>query len=70
MNITINGKQNSFKEESLTITDLLKSEQVESPDMVSVQRNGLFVKKEDYDNTLLSDGDEVDFLYLMGGGAL
>jgi len=36
--------------------------------MVSIQLNGQFVNREDFDSTKVSDGDELDFLYFMGGG--
>jgi thiamine biosynthesis protein ThiS len=37
--------------------------------MVSVQLNGEFVESNLYDSTKVKDGDEIDFLYLMGGGS-
>jgi len=37
--------------------------------MVSIQLNGEFVVRDDYDSTLVNEGDEVDFLYFMGGGS-
>jgi len=36
--------------------------------MVSVQLNGAFVQRTDFEQTHIQDGDEVDFLYFMGGG--
>ena len=36
--------------------------------MVSVQINGEFVDRGDFNSTLVNDNDEVDFLYFMGGG--
>ena len=69
MKIKINGKTETVGETVLTIAGLLKIAKVENPEMVSVQRNGEFVAKENFDDTCLKDGDEVDFLYFMGGGA-
>jgi len=53
----------------LSVLDVIQMNNIFQPDMVSVQRNGEFVLKEDYSSTLLSEGDEVDFLYFMGGGS-
>jgi sulfur carrier protein len=53
----------------LSVLDIIKLNNVFQPEMVSVQRNGEFVLKEDYPTTLLNEGDEVDFLYFMGGGS-
>jgi len=53
----------------LSVLDVIQLNNVFQPEMVSVQRNGEFVLKDDYSSTLLSEGDEVDFLYFMGGGS-
>jgi len=53
----------------LTVLDVIKLNNVFQPDMVSVQHNGEFLLKENYASTLLSEGDELDFLYFMGGGS-
>jgi sulfur carrier protein len=36
--------------------------------MVSVQLNGEFVDRQQFAATMFKEGDEVDFLYFMGGG--
>jgi len=38
------------------------------PDMVSVELNGQILKRSDFENTVLKDGDKAEFLYFMGGG--
>jgi len=53
----------------LSVLDVIQLNNVFQPEMVSVQRNGEFVLKDDYASTLLNEGDEVDFLYFMGGGS-
>lgn len=53
----------------LSVLDVIQSNKVFQPEMVTVQRNGEFVLKDDYSSTQLSEGDEVDFLYFMGGGS-
>ena len=68
MNIKVNGEDKSFDKESVTITELLTLCEVAQPDMVSVQINGEFVKREDFGSKNVEDGNEVDFLYFMGGG--
>ena len=67
--ISVNGKAQEV-ETPITITDLIKLNNVAQPDMVSIQRNAEFVNREDFDSTQLVDGDELDFLYFMGGGSL
>lgn len=65
--ITLNGKKQEA-ETPVTISALLQQNNVAQPSMVSVQLNGEFVYQTDYDTTLVNEGDEVDFLYFMGGG--
>jgi len=68
MELKINGEATSFEQVSMTVAELLKVNDVEMPDMVSVQLNDEFVEKDKYNTTQLSPGDEVEFLYFMGGG--
>lgn len=67
MKIKINGKIKEFKKE-INITEILSQLKVEMPEAVSVQLNGKFVKKENFQKTFVREKDEVDFLYFMGGG--
>jgi len=69
MRITINGEAEEFNEQGLTVLQLLQAKKVESPEMVSVQHNGVFLDREQFGATTLTADDEVDFLYFMGGGA-
>lgn len=68
MNLTINGEKKEVAPESMTVTELLIHQGVEMPDMVSVQVNGGFVERDAFDSWIVRNGDEVDFLYFMGGG--
>lgn len=52
----------------ITVSELIKLNNVLQPEMVSVQVNEEFVEREDFDTLKLNDGDSVDFLYFMGGG--
>ena len=66
--IQVNGKDQEY-ELPLTLIDLIKKNNVAQPEMVSVQLNGEFLLSEKFETTLLSEGDEVEFLYFMGGGS-
>ena len=67
--ITVNGESQDVKL-PLTLTELIKQNNVEQPDMVSVQVNDDFVDRTEWDDIQIKDGDNVDFLYFMGGGSL
>ena len=53
----------------LSVSELIKQLLVENPEMVSVQVNEEFAEREDWEGIQLKEGDKVDFLYFMGGGA-
>jgi sulfur carrier protein len=63
MKLVVNGETKEFNVANLSISDLLKIENVKNPDVVTVQLNGKFFSKEQYTSTILKDGDEVEFLY-------
>ena len=65
--IKVNGKDQTLASE-ISISELLVQNSVAQPDMVSIQVNGKFINKEAYASTIVNHGDEVDFLYFMGGG--
>ncbi len=69
MQILINGELEQFGEKELSISHLLEKKNVESPEMVAVQLNGVFVDKQNYSTTVISNDDSLEFLYFMGGGA-
>jgi len=69
MHISVNGEQQEFNEVEINMSRLLEIRQVESPEMVAVQINGEFVKMENYPSTYLKSGDDIEFLYFMGGGS-
>lgn len=67
MKITVAGTKKDF-EEGLTISKLIELENVETPEYVTVSVNEEFAQRDDFETTILKDGDEVEFLYFMGGG--
>ena len=66
--IKVNGKEQSLNA-PLSLSELLVINNVAEPSMVSIQVNGNFVVREEYDTIQLKENDEVDFLYFMGGGS-
>lgn len=68
MNITVAGNKRQY-ESGLTIDELIKVEQVESPEYVTVTLNDEFLVRDNFSTTNLKEGDVVEFLYFMGGGA-
>ena len=52
----------------MTVEELIKQNNVENPELVSVQVNEEFLDRNEYAKRQVKDGDEVDFLFFMGGG--
>ena len=67
MTITVTGEKKEYKD-GLTLPELIELEDVETPQYVTVSINDEFVLTENRDNTVLKEGDSVEFLYFMGGG--
>lgn len=68
MELTINGEKVSISADELTISGLLQTQNVDMPDMVSVELNGEILDRSTFDAQHVVSGDQVEFLYFMGGG--
>lgn len=67
--ITVNGEAQEVQL-PISLTELIKQNDVQQPEMVSVQLNDDFVDRNEWDSIQMKEGDSVDFLYFMGGGTL
>lgn len=67
--ITVNGEAQEVQL-PLNLTELIKQNDVQQPEMVSVQVNDDFVDRNEWDALQIKEGDSIDFLYFMGGGSL
>lgn len=65
MQVKINGKPEEVA--SGTVLDLLKLKKIE-PQMVAVEVNDKVLDREHLGTTPLNEGDQVEFLFYMGGG--
>ena len=68
MFITIAGVKKEVAD-GINVIDLIKDENIESPEYVSVSINDDFIQREVFETTVLKEGDTVEFLYFMGGGS-
>ncbi len=69
MTITVSGEKKEVKD-GLTLPELIELEKVETPEYVTVSINEEFVDSDAKATTVLKDGDNVEFLYFMGGGSV
>lgn len=68
MTITVAGNKKEY-EEGINLPTLIEKEQIDNADYVTVTINDEFVEREKFPETIIKDGDVVEFLYFMGGGA-
>lgn len=68
MEIIVAGNKKEVAD-GLKLTELFTLENVETPEYVTVSLNEEFVPSDKVEETVLKDGDNVEFLYFMGGGS-
>lgn len=67
MKIILNNNAEDFEGDGLTITEVLKIKNFTFK-MLIVKINGSLVKKDEYDEATVHDGDNVNILHLISGG--
>ena len=64
--IHLNGKEQEIQT-GMTVSDILLKWKVR-PELVTVEVNENILQKLDYDGTEIKQGDNVEFVFYMGGG--
>jgi thiamine biosynthesis protein ThiS len=67
MMILLNGREEEFGKEKISVTEMLLLKKF-SFKMRIIKINDVLVAKDKYDSTFIHDGDKVQMLYLMSGG--
>lgn len=68
MNILLNNRDTEIEgKDTLSIKDLFEIKKFVFPHII-VKVNGKLIKKEQYTNTILKNGDKIDAIHLIGGG--
>lgn len=65
MQVQINGKKEEVHGQ--TVLELLKAKDID-PRMVAVELNAQIVERDLLETTPVKDGDQLEFLFYMGGG--
>ena len=68
MKLAVNGETLEL-EQPVNLKELLVVAKADQPEYVTVQLNGEFIDHARFEDTFVKDGDTVEFLYFMGGGA-
>jgi len=67
MKIILNNREEEFDGETITVSEMLDLKKF-SFRMRIVKVNGNLISKDNYDETFINDGDNVQMFYLMSGG--
>lgn len=67
MKIVLNNREEEFNQDTLTVSEMLLLKKF-SFRMRIIKVNGNLITKENYDKTVINNGDNVQMLYLMSGG--
>lgn len=67
MKILLNNREEIFDKENITVNEMLQLKKF-SFRMRIVKVNGRFIPRDQYETTVLRNGDNVQMIYLMSGG--
>lgn len=67
MNITLNNKPESFEQDSLSISEVLKLKRF-SFKLLVIKINGKLIRKPEYDSSFIKDGDDLQIIHMISGG--
>ncbi len=64
--LTINGKERAL-DAPMPLVDYLESLEVNTR-FIAVAHNGMVIRREEFDDVTLGEGDEVEIVRAVGGG--
>jgi len=67
MKIILNNREEVLSGENLSVSEMLKIKKF-SYKMRIVKINSLLIPREEYESTIIHEGDNVQMIYLMSGG--
>lgn len=68
MKLKVNSVISNEYKDGLTIQELLDYKHIEAVPWLVISVNGTFVKRELFKDHTLNNGDEIEMIYVRGGG--
>ena len=68
MKLTVDYVTSNEYKEHLTVRELLDYMDVEAVPWLIVSVNGLFLKRDKFKEHILNEGDNIELIYVRGGG--
>jgi thiamine biosynthesis protein ThiS len=67
MRIVLNNTETELNFNEISVKELLAVQKF-SFKMLIIKINGILVKKDDYESSIIKEGDKVDVIHLISGG--
>jgi thiamine biosynthesis protein ThiS len=67
MKIILNNRYESFDKSQMSISEIMEIKKF-SYQKIIVKLNNTFIEKEDYQHTMVKEGDNLMILHLLAGG--
>lgn len=67
MRVQINGELREFPESSLHLSQLIERLSL-APQRIAVEVNKAILRRSDWEETTLKDGDQIEIVHFVGGG--
>jgi sulfur carrier protein len=67
MKILLNNREEEFRGDQISVSEMLLLKKF-SYKMRIIKINDALISKDNYESTIIQDGDKVQMLYLMSGG--
>jgi len=67
MRLMINGRNEEFKAETLSIKGVLREMNYTLPELI-IKYKGEIIPENDFDNVILHDNDEILIIHVFAGG--
>jgi thiamine biosynthesis protein ThiS len=67
MKILLNNREETFDQSDITVSELLTIKNF-TWKMLVIKYNGRVLKRNEYDNVRISEGDDVSVIHLITGG--
>ena len=68
MLLKVDGTLSNEYQEGITIQDLLDTKDIEAVPWLVISINGVFIKRDLFKSHILKDKDEIELIYVRGGG--
>jgi len=67
LQVQINGEPRQFSDDRLSLVELIQELSL-TPQRIAVEVNQRIVRRQDWDQTIINEGDRIEIVHFVGGG--